>query len=276
VDNTQDNGDFLDIKLSDLCDRLNITHVIKVEEHKTNNFGIVDKLQINVYNREDKSKNSFTTINDTHAAQNIKLRGIVVEGIKRKYLDKESIVLLAFENSISPDFAFGMVVLEVSKILYRIARFRLSEFMENELVLEKVIEIAEEIRREGREGKMVGTLFVIGDEEELKQYLKPLILNPFYGYPDNLKDIINNDLNETIKEYAQLDGAFVITNKGIIISAGTYVDINTDNIKRYSGWGTKHTTAAAITQETKSIAVLVSESGGNIKLFKEGKLILKF
>ncbi|MDA3856600.1 MAG: DNA integrity scanning protein DisA nucleotide-binding domain protein [Candidatus Woesearchaeota archaeon] len=274
--NSSSNGDFLDIKISEMCDKLKITHVLKIEEAPTNNFGVVDELEILIFNRENKIQKKFKIKNEPNQDSRIFIRNILVEAIKKKILEKESIVLIAFEDSIISDYTFGMIVIEVSKILYRIARFKLSEFMENELVLEKIIEIAEEIKKEGREGKHIGTLFVIGDEKELKQYIKPLVLNPFYGYPENLRDIINNDLNETIKEYAQLDGAFVINNKGIVYSAGSYIDINTDDVKRYYGWGTKHTTAAAITQKTKSIAVVVSESGGVIKLFKNGKLILKF
>lgn len=270
------NGDFLDVKLSEICDRLKITHVLKIEEAPTNNYGIVDELEIIIFNREIKNQKKFKIKNEQNQDSRIFIRNILVEAIKKKILDKESIVLIAFEDSIISDYAFGMLVIEVSKILYRIARFKLSEFMENELVLEKIIEIAEEIKKEGREGKHIGTLFIIGDLEELQQYIKPLVLNPFYGYPEDLRDILNNDLSETIKEYAQLDGAFVINNKGIVHSAGSYIDINTDDVKRYYGWGTKHTTAAAITQKTKSIAVIVSESGGIIKLFKNGKLILKF
>lgn len=267
---------FLNLKLSEMCDKLKVTHVIKLEEAPTNNFGIVDELEVIIFNRTIKTQTKFKIKYDNNQDSRSLIRNILVEGIKKKILDKESIVLTGFEDGIFPDYTFGMIVIEVSKVLYKIARFRLSEFMENELVLEKVLEIAEEIKKEGREGKHIGTLFVIGDEEELTQYIKPLILNPFYGYPENLRDLINNDLNETIKEYAQLDGAFVINNKGIVQTAGSYIDINTDDVKRYYGWGTKHTTAAAITQKTKSIAVIVSESGGVIKLFKNGKLILKF
>jgi len=190
-------------------------------------------------------------------------------------LEKDSRVILVFDDNLESAFYTGILVLDVSRVLYRIARFKLNEYLENTAVLEKILKIAEEIREEGREGKKVGTLFVIGDEEELEPYLKPLILNPFQGYPESIRDIINNDLSDTIKEFSQLDGAFIINNRGIILSAGTYIDVDTTDVKRYYGWGTRHLAAASITEKTNSIAVLVSESGGKIKVFKKGKLILR-
>jgi diadenylate cyclase len=142
-------------------------------------------------------------------------------------------------------------------------------------VIERVLQIAEEIRDEGREGKKVGTLFVIGNPEELEKYTKQLVLNPFKGYLPEERNILSEELKETIKEFAQLDGAFIISKDGIVQSAGTYMDVDTSDVRQYSGWGTRHLAAAAITAKTDSIAVLVSESGGRIKVFRHGKIIMR-
>ncbi len=142
-------------------------------------------------------------------------------------------------------------------------------------VIERVLQIAEEIREEGREGKKIGTLFVIGDPEELQPYLKQLILNPFKGYLPEERNVLSEELKETIKEFAQLDGAFVLSRDGIIVSAGTYIDVDTSDVRRYSGWGTRHLAAAAITAKTDSVAILVSESGGKIKVFRHGKIVMR-
>ena len=49
--------------------------------------------------------------------------------------------------------------------------------------LEKVLRLAMEIAREGREGKKIGTIFVISDSEETLRHSSPMILDPLYGHP---------------------------------------------------------------------------------------------
>jgi diadenylate cyclase len=266
----------LNSKIKDLSSTLNIDHIAKIEGKTNLETEKIETLDIMITCLENNITNSLEVENDYNIDTESKLKNILLSAIDLKYLKKDSVVLFIFDKSISSNLSFGILVLEVSKVLYRIARFKLTEFMENEKVLEEVLGICEEIKKEGREGKHIGALFVIGDEEELQPFLRPLILNPFYGYPENLRDLLNNDLRDTIKEYAQLDGAFVINNKGILMSAGTYIDVDTKNVKKYYGWGTKHLAAVAITSQTKSIGVLISESGNVIKLFKNGKLILKY
>lgn len=48
-------------------------------------------------------------------------------------------------------------------------------------VLKAALNLAVEIAREGREGKAVGTAFVIGDSENVMKHSRQLILNPFAG-----------------------------------------------------------------------------------------------
>jgi len=45
-------------------------------------------------------------------------------------------------------------------------------------VLESMIGLAVEIAREGREGRRVGTLFMLGDEDAVLARPRPLILDP--------------------------------------------------------------------------------------------------
>ena len=74
-------------------------------------------------------------------------------------------------------------------------------------VLEQTVALAVEIAREGREGRKIGTLFVVGDSEEVLKHSKALILDPLYGHPDESKRIDDADVRETLKELAELDGA---------------------------------------------------------------------
>ncbi len=134
--------------------------------------------------------------------------------------------------------------------------------------LKAILSLALEIGREGREGKKVGTAFIIGDTEEVLRRSHQLILNPFQGHSDEERDIKNRAHWETIKEFAQIDGVFIVNDKGIIISAGRYLDVDTKSVQ-LEGLGGRHISASAITRDTQAIAVTVSESGGTVRIFKD-------
>ncbi|MGM5481182.1 MAG: DNA integrity scanning protein DisA nucleotide-binding domain protein [Nanobdellota archaeon] len=201
---------------------------------------------------------------------------ILSDMIKRSYITQDMKVLVVTDQSLTKRYNVAMFVIDVDRVIYRIGKFNLAENMASESIVENIIEMAKEIGFEGREGKKVGTVFVVGDYDELEPYCRQLIMNPFKGYDKELLNIVENShLKETVKNFAQLDGAFIVDNDGNLRSAGTYLDVDTSNIKPYKGWGTKHLAATAITSETSAIAVLISESGGAVKVFKNGKLILK-
>jgi diadenylate cyclase len=65
-------------------------------------------------------------------------------------------------------------------------------------VLEKVLLIATDIAREGREGKPVGTTFVLGDYERVVKYCRQMVINPFRGYSEEEKSILDPSLGETV------------------------------------------------------------------------------
>jgi diadenylate cyclase len=90
--------------------------------------------------------------------------------------------------------------------------------------LEPLIGLAVEIAREGREGRRVGTLFTLGDEGAVLAGPRPLILDPLSGHPDSSPHVTNPSLRGTIKELAQLEGGFVVSHDGIVLSACRYLD----------------------------------------------------
>jgi diadenylate cyclase len=140
-------------------------------------------------------------------------------------------------------------------------------------VLEPTIELAVEIAREGREGRRVGTLFTVGDERGVLEHSRPLILDPLAGHPDEVKHITDPNMRGTLKELAQLDGAFVISDVGVVVSACRYLDATTaDPIELPLGLGSRHFAAASISKKTEAIAVVVSESA-MIRVFDDGALI---
>jgi DNA integrity scanning protein DisA with diadenylate cyclase activity/mannitol/fructose-specific phosphotransferase system IIA component len=141
--------------------------------------------------------------------------------------------------------------------------------------LERLLAIAADISVEGREGKPVGCLFVIGDIAKIKPYTKPLVLNPFYGYKEEDRNILNPFMAETIKEFSSIDGAFIVRGDGIIESAGSLIQASSDRaVQMPSGFGTRHAAGAVISAVANCIAIAVSESTHQITLFKDGKMML--
>jgi len=142
-------------------------------------------------------------------------------------------------------------------------------------VLCAVLRLAVEIAREGREGKAVGTAFILGDSDNVLARSRQLILNPLAGHSENQRLITNADMRENIKELSLVDGAFVIRENGIVEAAGRYISIDTSGVRLPKGFGTRHVSVAAITQETKAIGIVVSESGGMVRVFACGKVIVE-
>jgi diadenylate cyclase len=142
-------------------------------------------------------------------------------------------------------------------------------------VFERVLMLASELGVEGREGRPVGTLFVIGDNDRVLGQSHQLVFNPFHGYPEEDRNILDPRLEETIKEFSAIDGAFVVRGDGVLLSAGRYLAPRSKLEESLpQGLGTRHEAAAAITDTTDSIAVCVSQSTGTVSIFKRGRLIL--
>jgi DNA integrity scanning protein DisA with diadenylate cyclase activity len=140
----------------------------------------------------------------------------------------------------------------------------------NPNTLKEVIILAVEIAREGREGRRIGTMFVVGDSENVMKHSRSMILDPLQGHPDDLKQI--TDMRETVKELAQLDGAFVVSDDGTVVSACRYLDSFSEGIDLPLGLGSRHMAAAAITKLTNSVAVVVSESSV-VRIIDDGKIV---
>jgi DNA integrity scanning protein DisA with diadenylate cyclase activity len=143
----------------------------------------------------------------------------------------------------------------------------------SEQVFEMVLKIAIEISIEGREGRDIGTAFLVGDSVNVLAKSRQLVLNPFKGYAKEERLITNSDIGNNIKEFAQLDGVFVISWDGVVEAAGRYITIDTSNIKIQNGLGTRHSSVAAMTYSTESIGIVISQSGGLIRIFRHGKVV---
>ena len=138
--------------------------------------------------------------------------------------------------------------------------------------LEEVVQLAVELAREGREGRKIGTLFVIGDAENVLNQSRPLLLDPLFGHsPDDLR-VDDPSFRETVKELAQLDGAFLVDDDGTFISAGRFIDVDVSAPGNFlPGLGARHAAGASITRTTGAITVVVSQSSV-VRVFSDGEL----
>jgi diadenylate cyclase len=138
-------------------------------------------------------------------------------------------------------------------------------------VLEQTVELALEIAREGREGRRIGTLFTLGKAEAVLAASRPLILDPLAPHAPGRTHISDPNLRGTIKELAQLDGAFVISDTGTVVAACRYLDASVEQIDLPLGLGSRHLAAASISQRLGAIAIVVSESGV-VRVFHGGEI----
>jgi len=141
--------------------------------------------------------------------------------------------------------------------------------------LKSVVDLAVEIGREGREGHPVGTMFVVGDTRKVMKQSRPMGFDPFHGYSAKEKSLRDRRVREEIKEIAQLDGAIIIDGDGDVVAARRYIDSPASGITMSKGLGSRHWAAASVTKSTKSIAVVVSQSSGTVRIFQNGQIVLR-
>lgn len=142
--------------------------------------------------------------------------------------------------------------------------------------LKAVVDVAVEIGREGREGKPVGTMFIVGDTRKVLTLCHSSGFDPVKGYKREERNLNDHRVREAIKEIAQLDGAFVVTSDGTVEKSSQIVETSHSDVTSVSaGLGARHWSAAAISKQTKAIAVVVSESNGTVRLFLNGMVVLR-
>ncbi len=230
---------------------------------------IFKKVQPKVYKKIEYK----TKIKRLETGSIVPVKEILMESITKDYIKKGEKIVCIEDGSMGTGYKGVLFIFDVDEVFFKMGKQNISEKISPEII-EAVLDIAREISQEGREGRKIGTAFIIGEISELNRYLKQLIINPFGRLDEKIK-ITDLSVKETVKEFAQLDGAFIIDEEGHIISAGTYLDINISDIDLPGGFGTKHRACAAITKETNAIAITVSESGGKVRILKDGRIAVK-
>ncbi len=141
--------------------------------------------------------------------------------------------------------------------------------------LREVVDLAVEIGREGREGKPVGTMIVVGDTRKVLSQCHEAGFDPVKGYSREQRNLRDPRIRESLKEVAQLDGAFIVAADGTVERAAQLIDTSPVSLTLSKGLGSRHWAAAAITKNTKAIAIVVSESTGTVRIFQNGEVVLR-
>ena len=92
--------------------------------------------------------------------------------------------------------------------------------------MDALLELAVSIGVEGWEGRPVGALFVVGDSSTVMEKSRQLTLNPFQGYSEDEKNIMNPDVRHALHAFAVLDGAFIVREDGVVVAAGRYLNFD--------------------------------------------------
>lgn len=141
--------------------------------------------------------------------------------------------------------------------------------------LQTVVNMAVEIGREGREGKPVGTILVVGDTRNVLKRTRSAGFDPVKGYSRKERNLRSSRVREGIKEIAILDGAIIISAEGVVEAAARYIDAPALDITLSKGLGSRHWAAAAISKASRAVAVAVSETSGTVRVFQNGKVMLR-
>ena len=225
--------------------------------------------------REMKSTQKIINIPDVDLTRLSQLKIAITKGIAAGLFGKGDKLVCATGV---PRFGYidSMFIFDVGKEFELLTSENISDIFEgiHPEVFETVLNIALELGAQGREGRQVGTIFVIGDHDRVLQLSRQMIINPFMGYREEERNILDRNLRDTIKEFSALDGAFVIRHDGVLVTAGRHLSAALESKDFPQGLGSRHIAAAGITGVTDAIAIVVSESTGTVRIFKKGKIFV--
>ncbi|MCH2211412.1 MAG: diadenylate cyclase [Fuerstiella sp.] len=203
---------------------------------------------------------------------------VLLEAIADEILQSGDTIVAVY-SSYDNDRCDTISVIELSEQLAKLTSRDLQR-LETQVPLDtlrQVVDLACEIGREGREGKTVGTIFVVGNHRKVLNLSQEQVHDPFRGgaYPREERLVRNPRVRESIKELAQVDGAFIISSDGVVYGYGRHLRASADGLALSKGLGSRHWAAAAVSKATEAVAVAVSESTGTVRVFQDGKVVLR-
>ena len=143
-------------------------------------------------------------------------------------------------------------------------------------VFDALFDLAVRVGVEGWEGRPVGALFVVGDAAKVMEKSRQLTMNPFQGYSEDEKNIMNPDVRHALHAFAVLDGAFIVREDGVVVAAGRYLNFDEEQeLDVPLGLGARHMAAAGISRDTEAIAIVVSQTSGSVRVFRRGEAALE-
>jgi diadenylate cyclase len=205
-----------------------------------------------------------------------KLTQALLTGVAREVLAPGARVVVIY-SGFEVDTIDSISFIELDEHLGRLTARDLRQ-LETSVPLETlktVIDLSVEIGREGREGKAVGTMFVVGDTRKVLNHCQPAGFDPVKGYSRTERDLHDPRVREAVKEVAVLDGAFIINSDGTVEKAAQLVDAPYANLTLSKGLGARHWAGAAISKATAALAIVVSQSSGTVRLFQSGEVMLR-
>lgn len=200
----------------------------------------------------------------------------VLEGVAAEYIAPGSNVVAVY-SSFDTDATDTLSVLKLTERLVRLTARDLRK-LETKVPLDTlkiVVDLAVDIGKEGREGKPIGTMFVVGDHRKVTEQSRPGGFDAMRGYTRKERNLMDPKVREGIKELAQLDGMFVVSADGTVESCARIIDTSPVELTMTTGLGSRHFAGAAISKNTKAIAVVVSQSSGTVRIFQNGEVVLR-
>ena len=199
--------------------------------------------------------------------------------------------MLAFSNGLikkgnrlvclsgSPRFGIldSLVVLDIGREFetFHSTDLTIANNISKPYVFDRLLTLAMELAEEGKEGKPIGTTFVLGDHKKVLELSDQMIINPFQAVPEKDRNIMDHNLKETVREFSTLDGAFIIRDDGVIVAAGRHLKAFAEADELPQGLGARHRSAAGITALTNTLAIVISESTGDVRIFSNGKIFME-
>ena len=205
-----------------------------------------------------------------------KLTQAVLEAVADDILAPGSAVV-ALYSSFDADSIDSLSVIHLDEHLNRLTGRDLRQ-LEVRVPLDTlkiVVDLAVEIGREGREGKPVGALIVVGDSRKVLACSRSVGFDPVKGYSRKERNLNDPRVREGIKEIAQMDGAIIVSPDGTVEATCRYLDCSAANVTLSKGLGARHWAAAAISRATNAVAVTVSQSNGTVRIFQNGETVLR-
>ncbi|MDR0390834.1 MAG: DNA integrity scanning protein DisA nucleotide-binding domain protein [Planctomycetaceae bacterium] len=228
----------------------------------------------------EAKNNGFNVVHlhfSSSAAINDRISHAILEAVADDLIPRGSRVLVLY-STFDPSTFDSISVINLGEHLERLSGRDLRQ-LETSVplkTLKTVVDLAVDIGWEGREGKPVGCLFVVGDTRKVYAMSHSVGFDPVKGYPTKDRNIFDAKVREGIKEVAQLDGAILVRADGIVYSCCRMLqgEKNT-TISLSPGLGTRHWAAAAITKVTSAVAIAVSQSSGTVRIFRNGEVALR-